>query len=156
MERLESEEDWDEAYVKSKPLISYSILVGISMDKISKLIMHIVSKGNLDDYQIEPEILSRMPQNDRHDYEFPEGIQDFVFYDKFKISKDKMGLEFVPLVLTSTDSRRKFAMACKFYENIKNYIIVLKKHFDSEEERKQDTTEASENEPEESETFQTN
>ena len=40
-------------------------------------------------------------------------------------------LEFVPLALTSVDSKRKFAMAMKFTENIKYSLCVLKKQMDN-------------------------
>lgn len=136
MEKLEPEEDWDEIYKKSKPIISYSILVGVGMDQIKDLVYDLLSGKDIDDLHIESQILSRMPEKDRHDYEFPEGINDFVFYDKFQLSKNKMKLEFVPLVLTSVDSKRKFAVGMKFYENIRNYMIVLKKAFKEEEESK--------------------
>jgi len=61
---------------------------------------------------LKAEVLSRMPERDRNDYEFPENIQDFVFYEGFDIrTKDKVKLEFVPLSLTSNLSKRKFALA---------------------------------------------
>lgn len=54
-------------------------------------------------------------------------------------------LEFVPLALTSVDSKRKFAMAMKFTENIKYYLCALKKQmenlYDVEYQEKLDSSE---------------
>jgi hypothetical protein len=123
------EETWEQRYRKSKPLISYSLLLGARIDEVMEIIGEVIlQKNNLDDYKISPIVLSRMPEVDRHDYEFPEGIADFVFYDGFHIIKGGMGnYEFVPLVLTSVESKRKFGMALKFTEHISNYLCVFKR-----------------------------
>ena len=87
MEHMEQEERWDEMYKKSKPLISYSILIGVNMDKTKEIISNILNGVKIDDFQLDSMILSRLPTKDRHDYEFPDGIQDFIFYEGFKIYK---------------------------------------------------------------------
>lgn len=112
---MEQDEKWEEVYKKSKPLISYSILIGINTEKAKDIANSILNGADINDLQIECSILSRMPIKDRHDYEFPEGIQDFVFYDGYKVkNRVDRKIEFVPLALTSVDSKRKFAMAMKF------------------------------------------
>lgn len=113
---------WEQAYKESKPLISYSMLLGIDMEQVKQIAIDILNNSETKDLHSMPKVLSRMPTQDRHDYEFPEGIQDFVFYEKFKLHNEKQQLDFVPLALTSMDSKRKFAMACKFSENIKHYF----------------------------------
>jgi hypothetical protein len=121
---------WEQAYIDSKPLISYSILLGIDMEQVKQIVIDILNNTETKDIQSMPKVLSRMPIKDRHDYEFPLGIQDFVFYEKFKLCNEKQQLDFVPLALTSMDSKRKFAMACKFSENIKHYLLVLKRQLE--------------------------
>ena len=81
---------WDEAYKDSKPLISYSILLGIDMLQVKNLVIEILeNSGDIYDRLLEIKEISRMPVIDRHDYEFPTNIHDFVFYDKARLLSTK-------------------------------------------------------------------
>lgn len=111
MELYNYENTWQNAFKNSKPLISYSMMLGITIDQIRTTLEELICNKKLSDSPLEANVISRMPDNDRPEYEFPQGIQDFVFYEGFQIIPEPQALKLVPLALTSVDSKRKFAMA---------------------------------------------
>ena len=84
------------------------LISGASVDEITSLIKEIENEEKLmlfstiEATDIEPKIISRLPNLDRKDYSFPSSLNDLVFIEGFKISKTQNKPSFSPFVLTDT------------------------------------------------------
>ena len=83
---------WANAFNKCNPLIDYFILSGADIQTISRSIRQLeIDLSSLEPVNaipdISPNILWRVPQVDRPEYQFPLSINDLAFINGFKISK---------------------------------------------------------------------
>ena len=87
---MEDQYLWEESFVQSVPLIKYAVLSGASKENIAKVVRTIEDPHNFecknnDLPEIEPTVISRLPNIDRVDYKFPSAINDLVFIYGFKL-----------------------------------------------------------------------
>ena len=121
---MENKKSWDEAFDTSKPLITYSIISGFTLTNIAEIFNEIMLGGDPTEMNIEQVVIDRIPRKDRHDYEFPATAP--IFVEGYRVMKENQPPKAVPIVLTNTEAGRRYAIALVFYEDLRDYVRVLR------------------------------
>jgi hypothetical protein len=115
--------EWKETFDQSKPLITYALISGLNITTIARIFNQIRQGNDPSEMHIEQTVLDRIPRVDRHDYEFPHTAP--IFLEGYNIMKENQSPKAIPIVLTGTDSRKRYGVALMFYEDLRDLVRVM-------------------------------
>ncbi|CAI2375139.1 unnamed protein product [Moneuplotes crassus] len=129
MEIIQEEGEWTKVFNSSNPLIDYFIMSGSNVEQIYDTIKllkedceKIVPSNVLP--EITPDIICRVPEVDRPEYQFPISINDLAFINGYKLATNFKDPKFIPLVLTGDKGTKKFVQVMIFWENLASYLNI--------------------------------
>jgi hypothetical protein len=130
--------EWKETFEQCKPLITYALISGLNITTIARVFNQIRQGHDPSEMHIEQTVLDRIPRVDRIDYEFPATAP--IFLEGYNIMKENQSPKAIPIVLTGTDSRKRYGIALMFYEDLRDIVRVMQEaipmhleQFESEE-----------------------
>lgn len=124
-------ENWDQRFKGSKTLVTNAIISGLDIIDVANIFLDLMQQKAIENKILKPKIIDRMPRVDKRDENFPSNINEFVFYNDFKVrSKMQNVTQLVPVVVTNLHGARRYGQGLVYYEKLVDYLPIIKETID--------------------------